>query len=139
MTTLEEKITLIKNSKDSVVAALNAYLDRIYNLTDPFFKNNELVDVSNINEILNKNGEEVGDTKNFLDFIKSFRNSTNDFENVRKKILSDDFNLSAKDISYVEIAFTYTGTVFNRKIKELQEAINLNNEILKKLSDVIKT
>lgn len=139
MTTLEEKISLIKNSKDSVVAALNVYLDRIYNLTDPFFENNELIDVSNINEILNKNGEEVDDTKNFLDFIKSFRNSTNDFENVRKKILSDDFNLSAKDISYVEIAFTYTGAVFNRKIKELQEAINLNNEILKKLSDVIKT
>lgn len=139
MTTLEEKITLIKDSKDSVVAALNAYLDRIYNLTDPFFENNELIDVSNINEILGKTGEKVDDTKNFLDFIKSFRNSTNDFENVREKILSDDFNLSVKDISYVEIAFTYTGAVFDRKIKELQEAINLNNEILKKLSDVIKT
>ena len=34
---MEEKIQLIKENKDAAVAALNSYLDRIYNLTNQYF------------------------------------------------------------------------------------------------------
>lgn len=139
MITLEEKRTLVKDNKDSAVAAINAYLDKIYNLTDPFFENNEIIDTSKVNDILSKTNEKVDDSDKFLNFIKSCRNSVDKFEKVRLKILSNDFNLSAEEICYVELAFTYTGVIFNKKIKELQKALSLNEEILQKLSEEIQT
>ncbi len=118
---IELKIQTIKDNKEIAIAALNSYLDTIYNMTDKFFDEN-----GELKKDLTKD-------EKFEDFLKSTRQDASNFENVRSKLLNDDFLLSIKEINYIGLGFMFS---FLRIKKETDNLIKTNIE-LKKIIDIV--
>lgn len=120
---MEEKIQLIKENKDAAVAALNSYLDRIYNLTNQYFtKDNQLKEGLTKDEKLEK-------------FLMELRNDASKYESVRRKLLDENYDLSLKEINYVALAFTYVSATWQTMIKNLTKAIEETKPIVSKLME----
>lgn len=120
---MEEKIQLIKENKDAAVAALNSYLDKIYNLTDQYFtKDNQLKEGLTKDEKLEK-------------FLIELRNDASKYESVRRKLIDENYNLSLKEINYVALAFTYVSATWQTMIKNLTKAIEETKPIVSKLME----
>lgn len=118
---MEEKIQLIKENKDAAVAALNSYLDRIYNLTNQYFtEDNQLKEGLTKDEKLEK-------------FLMELRNDASKYESVRRKLLDENYDLSLKEINYVALAFTYVSATWQTMIKNLTKAIEETKPIVSKL------
>lgn len=120
---MEEKIQLIKENKDAAVAALNSYLDRIYNLTNQYFnEDNQLKEGLTKDEKLEK-------------FLMELRNDASKYESVRRKLLDENYDLSLKEINYVALAFTYVSATWQTMIKNLTKAIEETKPIVSKLME----
>ena len=120
---MEEKIQLIKENKDAAVAALNSYLDKIYNLTDRYFtEDNQLKEGLTKDEKLEK-------------FLIELRNDASKYESVRRKLIDENYDLSLKEINYVALAFTYVSATWQTMIKNLTKAIEETKLIVSKLME----
>lgn len=120
---MEEKIQLIKENRDAAVAALNSYLDRIYNLTNQYFtEDNQLEEGLTKDEKLEK-------------FLMELRNDASKYESVRRKLLDENYDLSLKEINYVALAFTYVSATWQTMIKNLTKAIEETKPIVSKLME----
>ena len=120
---MEEKIQLIKENKDAAVAALNSYLDKIYDLTDKYFtEDNQLKEGLTKDEKLEK-------------FLMELRNDASKYESVRRKLLDENYDLSLKDINYVALAFTYVSATWQTMVKNLTKAIEETKPIVTKLME----
>lgn len=120
---MEEKIQLIKENKDAAVAALNSYLDRIYNLTNQYFtEDNQLKEGLTKDEKLEK-------------FLMELRNDASKYESVRRKLIDENYDLSLKEINYVALAFTYVSATWQTMIKNLTKAIEETKLIVSKLME----
>ena len=120
---MEEKIQLIKENKDAAVAALNSYLDKIYNLTDQYFtEDNQLKEGLTKDEKLEK-------------FLMELKNDASKYESVRRKLIDENYDLSLKEINYVALAFTYVSTTWQTMIKNLTKAIEETKPIVSKLME----
>ena len=120
---MEEKIQLIKENKDAAVAALNSYLDKIYNLTDRYFtEDNQLKEGLTKDEKLEK-------------FLMELRNDASKYESVRRKLIDENYDLSLKEINYVALAFTYVSATWQTMIKNLTKAIEETKLIVSKLME----
>lgn len=120
---MEEKIQLIKENKDAAVAALNSYLDRIYNLTNQYFtEDNQLKEGLTKDEKLEK-------------FLIELKNDASKYESVRRKLLDENYDLSLKEINYVALAFTYVSATWQTMIKNLTKAIEETKPIISKLME----
>lgn len=120
---MEEKIQLIKENKDAAVAALNSYLDKIYNLTNQYFtEDNQLKEGLTKDEKLEK-------------FLIELKNDASKYESVRRKLIDENYNLSLKEINYVALAFTYVSATWQTMIKNLTKAIEETKPIVSKLME----
>lgn len=120
---MEEKIQLIKENKDAAVAALNSYLDKIYDLTDKYFtEDNQLKEGLTKDEKLEK-------------FLMELKNDASKYESVRRKLLDENYDLSLKEINYVALAFTYASATWQTMIKNLTKAIEETKSIVFKLME----
>lgn len=120
---MEEKIQLIKENKDAAVSALNSYLDKIYNLTDRYFtEDNQLKEGLTKDEKLEK-------------FLMELRNDASKYESVRRKLIDENYDLSLKEINYVALAFTYVSATWQTMIKNLTKAIEETKPIVSKLME----
>ena len=113
-----EKINLIRDNRDAAIAALNVYLDKIYNLTDSYFDNGVLK-------------KELTPDEKLQNFLLELRDDAQKFEAVRRKIIDNDFNLSLKEINYVALAFTYLSESWQNQIKNLTTAREQAQQIIK--------
>ena len=120
---MEEKIQLIKENKDAAVAALNSYLDKIHNLTDQYFtEDNQLKEGLTKDEKLEK-------------FLMELKNDASKYESVRRKLIDENYDLSLKEINYVALAFTYVSATWQTMIKNLTKAIEETKPIVSKLME----
>lgn len=120
---MEEKIQIIKENRDAAVAALNSYLDRIYNLTNQYFtEDNQLKEGLTKDEKLEK-------------FLIELKNDASKYESVRRKLLDENYDLSLKEINYVALAFTYVSATWQTMIKNLTKAIEETKPIVSKLME----
>ena len=120
---MEEKIQLIKENKDAAVAAINSYLDKIYNLTDQYFtEDNQLKEGLTKDEKLEK-------------FLMELKNDASKYESVRRKLIDENYDLSLKEINYVALAFTYVSATWQTMIKNLTKAIEETKLIVSKLME----
>ena len=120
---MEEKIQLIKENKDAAVAAINSYLDKIYNLTDQYFTED-----NQLKEGLTKD-------KKLEKFLIELRDDASKYETVRRKLLDENYDLSLKEINYVALAFTYVSATWQTMIKNLTKAIEETKPIVSKLME----
>jgi len=56
-------------------------------------------------------------------FVKELNSDASAYENVRGKLLSDDFNLSLTEIARIGLAFTFAGIVIQKRVEESQRAL----------------
>lgn len=87
-------------------------------------------------KFFDENGElkkDLTKDEKFEDFLKSTRQDASNFENVRSKLLNDDFLLSIKEINYIGLGFMFS---FLRIKKETDNLIKTNIE-LKKIIDIV--
>ena len=120
--TVERKIEMVKEYVESAVAALNSYLDSLYNMTDQYFdENGKLIDGLEPDEKVEK-------------FIKSLRDDAEKFENVRHKLINKDFNLSLYEINLIAAAFVFVSGVWEKDIGKLKKAKKEADRVIKNLT-----
>lgn len=120
---IEKKIETIKKNKDEAISAINFYLDTLYNMTDKYFdENNNLI-------------EGLEHDEKVEDFIKSMRQDTIQYENVRRKLINNDFNLSLVDIAYIGLSFLFMGTVTGKRIEVLIKELTERQKFFKSISE----
>ena len=110
---IETKIEKIKAEKESAIEALNLYLDSIYNMTDRFF-DNQIQEVDGEKKVVRVLKEGLEPDKKIEGFVKELNSDASAYENVRGKLLSDDFNLSLTEIA---------GIVIQKRVEESQKAL----------------
>ena len=115
-----EKINLIRDNREAAIAALNVYLDKIYNLTDDYFENGKLKEGLTPDAKLEK-------------FILELRDDADKFESVRRKLINNDFNLSLEEVNYVGLGFVYMAESWQSQIKNLTLAVEQTRVIIKTL------
>lgn len=116
-----KQIFLIQQYTEAIIAAINYYLDYIYNLKDEFYDEN-----GQLKADLEPDPEAEG-------LIERVNNKVNDFENVREKLLKQDFNLSADEISYLGLALLFYYKVLSIKIAKENEALELSKFLVKEI------
>lgn len=118
---MKNKLSLIKEHKSDAIAALNAYLDKIYYLTDTFLDEN-----GNLLEGLTYDEKPVN-------FVKSLTKDTQEYEKVRKKLIEDNFDLTLYEINLVGLSFYYLNQSWQKQIKQLLAAVEESNKIVEVL------
>ena len=119
--TLEEKNELIKEFQEPAIAALERYLDSIYNLTDEYFnESGQLI-------------EGLTPDEKVENFIKEMRIEAQKFEVVRHKLMNKDFNLSLFEVNLIAAAFLFVQQVWEKDIKKLQKASEEAKKIYERL------
>lgn len=108
---LEKKQKLIQNNKDTAVAALDSYLDKLYNLTDGYKTEDGDFDSSRPLD------------KSIADFVKELIQDTIKFEDVRLKLLANDFNLSLYEVNLIALAYYYVTISMEHQIENAQKAL----------------
>lgn len=119
----DKKILVIQENKSAVLAALNSYMDYIYNLHDTFFEDN-----GDLKEGLSHDNQ-------IEELITSSKDRLTVFENIREKITANDFNLSLVEINYIGLAFLFTSLSFKKQLENLQRAIELSDSIYNSLTE----
>lgn len=118
---LNDKIAIVKNFKEPAIAALNSYLDRIYSLTDDYIDENNLLK------------ENLQEDKKVLSFINELKVDAKKYENVRTKLLNDNFCFTLVEINYIALAFYYSIEIMKKQKETIENTISSLNDIVKKL------
>lgn len=119
--TLEQKIELIKKNKDQAVTAVTTYLDSIYNVKEQF-----LTEDGNLKEGLPRDEKAE-------EFIKSIQKDAVDYENIRRKLIDRDFNLSLLETTRVALAFTFMSVQSTRVIDNMVAMKKICDELVEQL------
>lgn len=106
---INKKIFIIQQNREAAIASLNNYLDYIYNLHKNFF-----------NEDDSLKPEFTHDEK-LEELIISSKNNADKFENVRRKLIDEDFNLSLVEINYIALGFLFSLIRMKNQIKDLKK------------------
>lgn len=118
---MEKKLSLIKENKDAAIAAINSYLDRVYDLTDKYF-----------NEDLSLKEGLTPDEK-VEKFIRELRSDCVKYESVRQKLINSDFNLSLYEINLIGLSFMYVAQTWKKQIEMLTKAKSEAENIVQSL------
>lgn len=111
------KIELIKQYKETAIAALNNYLDSMYNLTDKYFdKEGKMLTLPERNEKLES-------------FINEIRIDTQKYESVRRKLIDENFDLSLYEINLVALSFLFTTEIMKQQVKNLTQTIEALSDL----------
>ena len=111
------KIELIKQYKETAIAALNNYLDSMYNLTDKYFdKEGKMLPLPERNEKLES-------------FINEVRTDTQKYESVRRKLIDENFDLSLYEINLVALSFLFTTEIMKQQVKNLTQTIEALSDL----------
>lgn len=129
---IESKIEVIKAEKESAIQALTLYLDSIYNMTDKFFDIRVKEDGKGTERVLK---EGLKPDAKIEGFVKELNSDATEFESIRGKLQSDDFNLSLTEIARIGLAFTYSGIIIQKQIESSQKALAAIKAITKTLID----
>ena len=114
------KIELIKEYKDTAIAAFNFYLDYLYNLTDNFIEEGRFKEGLDLPEDLKK-------------LLSDSLTTANRYEKIREKLIKDDFNLSTVEIDYIGLVIFFWVTITSKHITTLQQAVNKASDIQNQL------
>lgn len=117
---LTSKQKIIKEHKEDFTAALNAYLDKMYQLTDSYLEDNERKEFLTPDEKVEN-------------FVKELIEDEKKYEDVRRKILDNDFNLSVIEIQYAALAMAYCIIRFDKHIEEVEIAKKNAIELYKQI------
>lgn len=118
---LNDKITIIKDFKEPAIAALNSYLDRIYSLTK------EYVDENNVLK------DNLQEDEKVYNFVCELKEDSVKYENVRRKLINNDFCLTLIEVNYIALAFYYSIETMKKQKETIETTINSLNDIVKKL------
>ena len=111
------KIELIKQYKETAIAALNSCLDSMYNLTDKYFdKEGKMLPLPERNATVEN-------------FIQEVRADTQKYESVRRKLIDENFDLSLYEINLVALSFNFTIETMKKQVENL----TLTTEVLSDL------
>jgi hypothetical protein len=111
------KIELIKQYKETAIAALNNYLDSMYNLTDKYFdKEGKMLTLPERNEKLES-------------FINEIRIDTQKYESVRRKLIDENFDLSLYEINLVALSFLFTTETMKKQVNNLTQTIEVLSDL----------
>lgn len=111
------KIDLIKKYRKSAIAALNSYLDSMYNLIDKYFdKEGKMLPLPEKNEKL----------ENFILEVKS---DTGKYEDVRRKLINEDLNLSLYEINLIALSFTFSIETMKKQVDNLTQTIEVLSDL----------
>lgn len=111
------KIDLIKKYRKSAIAALNSYLDSMYNLIDKYFdKEGKMLPLPEKNEKL----------ENFILEVKS---DTGKYENVRRKLMNEDLDLSLYEINLIALSFLFTTETMKKQVDNLTQTIEVLSDL----------
>lgn len=112
--TLEEKIEIIKQNKEACIAALEAVIDTLLNVTDPVWQ----VDKDGNLDLGIKDEKALG-------MAISLREDVNKYDPIRLKLKANNFNLSVKEVAYISIAFFFCGERARNQLKSIEKAKEL--------------
>lgn len=120
----QEKIKLIYDNQEAVIKAITVYLDKIYELSDKFFDENEILK------------EGLQNDEKLEEFILKLKNKqAPKYEDVRHKLINNDFNLSSKEIAYINSALIYIFGCWETQIKKLTTAKEEIAELIKSIRE----
>lgn len=112
------KIELIKKYKETAIAALNSYLDSMYNLTDKYFdKEGKMLPLPERNEKVES-------------FIKEVRTDTQKYESVRRKLIDENFDLSLYEINLIALSFNFTIETMKKQAENLTRTIEVLSDLV---------
>ena len=115
-------LNLLKEYKDTTLAAINSYLDRMYDFKDTY---------------VDKNGEiyqQFSTNKKVKDFINSIIEETKTYEDLRKKILDDGIDsITLFEYNLIKLAYGFILESWKQQIKNLEKATLETEKILNKL------
>lgn len=109
---INKKIFAIQENRDAAIAALDTYLDHIYRLNETFFdKDGKLL-------------EGLTPDKQLEDLITSSKANADIFENVRQKLIEENYHFNLIEINYIGLAFFFCQCRMKNKIEDLELAID---------------
>lgn len=105
------KIELVKENKDAIVAAFNFYLDFLDGL------------LPEDSSTLEENVADLPD--NLKEVLKSSYERVQQYESIRQKIINNDFNLSTVELDYTGLMLFFWGAMTKNHIAKLQKAVEI--------------
>ena len=115
-------LDLIKEYKDSTIAAINSYLDRMYDFKDMYVDENEKV------------YQQFALNRKVKDFVESIIEETKTYEEIRKKILDDKINsITLVEYNLIRLAYGFILESWEQQIKNLEKAVLETKKLLNKL------
>lgn len=117
--TFNEKVNTIKKWKDPIVTALNMVLDSYYELIVNY---TEGADHSSAK--LNKNLPE-----DLAPLIKDIKSDIDKYNEIRRKLLADDFSVTPLEVGYINNALTFAMIKFDKIIDYTTNARDITKTI----------
>lgn len=117
--TFNEKVNTIKKWKDPIVTALNMVLDSYYELIINY---TEGADHSSAK--LNKNLPE-----DLAPLIKDIKSDIDKYNEIRRKLLADDFSVTPLEVGYINNALTFAMIKFDKIIDYTTNARDITKTI----------
>lgn len=112
------KIELIKQYKETAIAAINSCLDSMYNLTDKYFdKEGKMLPLPERNEKVEN-------------FIQEVRADTQRYESVRRKLIDENFDLSLYEINLIALSFNFTIETMKKQAENLTRTIEVLSDLV---------
>ena len=117
--TFNEKVNTIKKWKDPIVTALNMVLDSYYELIVNY---TEGADHSSVD--LKKNLPE-----DLAPLIKDIKSDIDKYNEIRRKLLADDFSVTPLEVGYINNALTFAMIKFDKIIDYTTNARDITKTI----------
>ena len=103
-------------------------------MTDKFF-DNQIQEIDGEKKIVRVLKEGLEPDAKIEGFVKELNSDAAEYESIRGKLQSDDFNLSLTEIARIGLAFTYSGIVIQKQIETSQKALGSIKTIIDSLMD----
>ena len=117
--TFNEKVNTIKKWKDPIVTALNMVLDSYYELIVNYTKG-----ADHSSAELNKNLPE-----DLAPLIKDIKSDVDKYNEIRRKLLADDFSITPLEVGYINNALTFAMIRFDKIIDYTTNARDITKTI----------
>lgn len=121
---MDEKIKLVLDNKDAALAAVESYLDKMYDLTNMFLDKGELK-------------EGLPRDEKAESFIKSLLDDEKNLEDVRRKLIDFPDTLDIVDVNRIGLAFFFCSENLRKQSEQLAAAQKTAEEISKAILGTI--